>query len=98
MRLIARTLLACYTSPSTSYPLGPSYKSAFTNSADAEGAPMPNVISQLANQFAKPSLPEALQVAGQTLLGLLDSDAYVGEVVSLGYSEAIVQIHDFIVR
>ena len=29
------------------------------------------------------------------LRGLVEADAYVGEVVSLGYSEAILQIHDF---
>lgn len=56
---------------------------------------MNNVVSQLAGQFTEPPLAEPLQTAGKTLRGLLDADAYVGEVVSLGYNEAIVQIHDF---
>lgn len=56
---------------------------------------MPNVVSQLGNQLADSNLPPQLLTAGQTLRALLDVDAYVGEVISLGYSEAIVQIHDF---
>jgi len=56
---------------------------------------MNKVVSQLASQFTEPALAEPLQAAGKTLRGLLDGDAYVGEVVSLGYNEAIIQIHDF---
>jgi Helicase HerA, central domain len=56
---------------------------------------MNNIVSQLAGQFTEPPVAEALQTAGKTLCGLLDVDAYVGEVVSLGYNEAIIQIHDF---
>jgi hypothetical protein len=35
-----------------------------------------------------------LQSAGETLRDLVETEAYVGEVVSVGDSEAIVQIHD----
>lgn len=56
---------------------------------------MPNVISQIATQLPQPTLPQPVHDAGETLRGLVETNAYVGEVVSLGYSEAILQIHDF---
>lgn len=56
---------------------------------------MPNVISQIATQLPQPSLPPPVRDAGETLRGLVEANAYVGEVVSLGYSDAILQIHDF---
>jgi hypothetical protein len=56
---------------------------------------MPNVISQIATQLPQPTLPPAIHAAGETLRGLVEGDAYVGEVVSLGYNDAILQIHDF---
>jgi DNA helicase HerA-like ATPase len=56
---------------------------------------MPNVISQIATQLPQPTLPQPVHDAGETLRGLVEANAYVGEVVSLGYSEAILQIHDF---
>jgi len=56
---------------------------------------MPNVLSQIATQLPQPTLAPPLQTAGDSLRGLVETNAYVGEVVALGYSEAIVQIHDF---
>src|SRR5262245_8934020 len=56
---------------------------------------MPNVISQLATQLLQPTLSQPDHDAGETLRGLVEADAYVGEGVSLGYSDAILQIHDF---
>jgi len=56
---------------------------------------MPNVISQIATQLPQPTLPPAVHAAGDMLRGLVEGDAYVGEVVSLGYNDAILQIHDF---
>lgn len=56
---------------------------------------MANVISQIATQLPQSKLPQPIHEAGETLRGLIDVNAYVGEVVSLGYSEAILQIHDF---
>jgi hypothetical protein len=35
------------------------------------------------------------QIAASELGALVDGSAYIGEVFSLGYSEALVQIHDF---
>ena len=56
---------------------------------------MPNVLSQIATQLPQATLPQQFQDAGETLRHLVEEDAYVGEVVSLGYNEAIIQIHDF---
>jgi hypothetical protein len=56
---------------------------------------MPNVISQIATQLPQPTLPPAVHAAGELLRGVVEGNAYVGEVVSLGYNDAILQIHDF---
>jgi Helicase HerA, central domain len=56
---------------------------------------MANVISQIATQLPQPPLPQPVLAAGDILRGLVEAGAYVGEVVSLGYNEAILQIHDF---
>jgi hypothetical protein len=56
---------------------------------------MANLIGQIATQLPQQTLPEDLYAAGEKLRALIDEKAYVGEVVSLGYSDAIVQIHDF---
>ena len=56
---------------------------------------MPNVISQITEQLPQTALPSELQQAGQNLQRLVETSAYVGEVVSLGYNDAIVQIHDY---
>lgn len=40
-------------------------------------------------------LEPALQSASALISGLVDEDAYLGEVYSLGYAEALVQIHDY---
>lgn len=56
---------------------------------------MPKVISQIADQLPRPTLPKPVHDAGEMLRGLVEAGAYVGEVVSLGYNDAILQIHDF---
>jgi hypothetical protein len=56
---------------------------------------MTNVIAQLSTQLPHDVLPQPIQGAGETLRALIDADAYVGEVVSLSYNDAILQIHDF---
>jgi Helicase HerA, central domain len=56
---------------------------------------MANVISQIAEQLPSAALPADIQGAGKVLQALVETAAYVGEVVSLGYNDAIVQIHDF---
>lgn len=56
---------------------------------------MPSLISDIATQLPQPTLDATLQDAGNVLRNLVEADAYVGEVVSLGYNDAIAQIHDF---
>jgi hypothetical protein len=56
---------------------------------------MAKVISQIATQLPQPTLPQTVHDAGETLRSLFEANAYVGEVVSLAYSEATLQIHDF---
>src|SRR5260370_25590619 len=56
---------------------------------------MSNFFSTVAQQLDKTPLPEELQAAGADLATLVEGDAYVGEVYSIGYDEALVQIHDY---
>jgi hypothetical protein len=56
---------------------------------------MSNFFSTVAQQPDKTPLPEDLQAAGADLAALVEGDAYVGEVYSIGYDEALVQIHDY---
>jgi hypothetical protein len=56
---------------------------------------MPNLISQIATALPQSSLPQPVQTAGDILRALVEQEAYVGEVVSLGYSDAVLQIHDY---
>lgn len=56
---------------------------------------MANVLSKIEEQFPQQTFPKPDQDAGNVLRNLIDANAYVGEVVSLGYNEAILQIHDY---
>jgi len=56
---------------------------------------MANVISTVAQQLDLKQLEPPLIEAAALLTQLVPSDAYVGEVYSLGYEEALLQIHDF---
>lgn len=56
---------------------------------------MSSPISSVARQLEQPQLTSELQQAAPLLLSMIEPDAYVGEVFSLGYEEALVQIHDF---
>jgi DNA helicase HerA-like ATPase len=56
---------------------------------------MSNLFSTVAQQLDKTPLPEDLQAAGADLAAFIDGGAYVGEVYSIGYNEALVQIHDY---
>lgn len=56
---------------------------------------MSNLLSAVAQQLDSTPLPENLKSAGAELATLVDPNAYVGEVYSIGYEEALVQIHDF---
>lgn len=57
---------------------------------------MSDFIGSLGDQLGPDDEPAGPhQAAADLLRGLVDNKAYVGEVYSLGYSEALVQIHDF---
>jgi hypothetical protein len=56
---------------------------------------MSSTISSVARQLECPQLTPDLQDAANLLVRLVEAEAYVGEVFSLGYEEALVQIHDF---
>jgi len=56
---------------------------------------MTDIVSELAGRLSEPQLSEPLQEASRELTELVEDSAYVGEVYSLGYDEALVQIHDF---
>lgn len=53
------------------------------------------LIDQIAQQIKEKELPAELKSAGHRLSSLVDANAYVGEVYSIGYDEALVQIHDY---
>jgi hypothetical protein len=53
------------------------------------------IISAVEDELVTPKLDQGLGEAGELLARLIGTDAYVGEVYSLGYNEALVQIHDF---
>ncbi|MDG7000162.1 MAG: DUF87 domain-containing protein [Nitrososphaerota archaeon] len=56
---------------------------------------MSTLLSQVAQQIGKTELPEDLTAAGNDISSLIEGAAYVGEVFSIGYNEALVQIHDY---
>lgn len=56
---------------------------------------MTDIVSNLAGRLSEPELSEPLKAASRELAALVEDSAYVGEVYSLGYDEALVQIHDF---
>src|ERR1700678_489712 len=56
---------------------------------------MSNPLSAIAQQLQQPDLPQDLQNAGKDLSELVEGTAYVGEIYSIGYEEALAQIHDY---
>src|SRR5258708_33781943 len=56
---------------------------------------MSSLFSSVAQQLDKTELSKELQAAGVELAAFVEGDAYVGEVYSIGYDEALVQIHDY---
>jgi DNA helicase HerA-like ATPase len=56
---------------------------------------MANVLSSVVRQIGGKELAQDLKDAGGLLRGLIQADGYVGDVYSLGYETALVQIHDF---
>lgn len=56
---------------------------------------MADIVSSLVGSLNNEELPQSLKKASKPLLALIEPDSYVGEVYSLGYAEALVQIHDY---
>lgn len=55
---------------------------------------MANVLESVGKKLGEPQLSEAEKAAATLLTALVEPAAYVGDVYSLGYEEALVQIHD----
>ena len=53
-----------------------------------------DLVSSVGARLAQPSLDSAQRAASALLHSLIDADAYVGDVFSLGYDEALVMVHD----
>src|SRR5204863_3620348 len=60
-----------------------------------EGLHMASVLTALGKEAAASPLEPALATASDLLTSVVEEKAYVGEVYSLGYEDALVQIHDF---
>src|SRR5437764_9054288 len=56
---------------------------------------MSKVMTTIAGHLQPPELDASLSTAASILHNLVDAGAYVGEIYSLGYEEALVQIHDY---
>src|SRR5713101_3996100 len=56
---------------------------------------MSSLLSTVAQQLGQTQLSGDLQAAGADLAALVEAEAYVGEIYSIGYEEALVQIHDY---
>ena len=55
---------------------------------------MASVLGAVEAGFSSPDLTAPLEEASDLLVSLVEEAAYVGEVYSLGYDDALVQIHD----
>jgi DNA helicase HerA-like ATPase len=56
---------------------------------------MNSVVSAVAKILDSPEVGPELRPAADRLASLVDAEAYIGEVFSIGYDEALVQVHDF---
>lgn len=56
---------------------------------------MSSLVSSVAKVMESPSIDPSMKPAADGLSSLVDADAYIGEVFSLAYDDALVQIHDF---
>jgi hypothetical protein len=56
---------------------------------------MPSVLFAVAKEATAAPLESALANASDLLTSIVDEKAYVGEVYSPGYEDALVQIHDY---
>lgn len=55
---------------------------------------MADVLSKISKELHQPQLESGLKDAAVLIAGLVEEDAYVGDVYSLSYADALVQIHD----
>ncbi len=55
---------------------------------------MTDVVSRLSRELGQPQLEPDLGQAGRLIAGLVEETAYIGDVYSLSYADALVQIHD----
>lgn len=55
---------------------------------------MADVVSKVSSALEQPQLEASLLQASRLIVGLVEEDAYVGDVYSLSYADALVQIHD----
>lgn len=55
---------------------------------------MADVVSKVSRELEQPELEPSLKEAAGLIAGLVQEDAYVGDVYSLSYADALVQIHD----
>jgi len=55
---------------------------------------MADVVSKVSRELEQPQLEPSLKEAAGLIAGLVQEDAYVGDVYSLSYADALVQIHD----
>ncbi len=56
---------------------------------------MADILSNIEGKLSEPELTGAMKEASCQVTQLIEDAAYVGEVYSLGYEDALVQIHDF---
>src|SRR5262245_41100013 len=56
---------------------------------------MSSLVSSVAKVLDNPSVDPAMKPAADGLAAFVDAGAYIGEVFSLAYDDALVQIHDF---
>ena len=56
---------------------------------------MASIVGTIGGRLDAPELDGALVSAAGSLVSLVEPEAYVGEVYSLGYESALVQVHDF---
>lgn len=55
---------------------------------------MADLVSTVSRKLGQPELKPNLEHAACLLTGLVEKDAYIGDVYSLSYADALVQIHD----
>lgn len=56
---------------------------------------MADIVSTVKEKLEAAEVPEEMIRASSLLSSLVEAKAYVGEVYSLGYHDALVQIHDY---